>query len=425
MEKLVITGGHPLAGRVRVAGAKNAVLPLMAAALMVEGETVLEDVPALEDVSTMLQVLAHLGTETHYGAPGRLHLTSPAKGEGEVAAPYDVVRRMRASFLVLGPLLACRGRAEVPLPGGCAIGGRPVDLHLKGLAALGAEVSLTQGMIRARARRLTGAHIYLDFPSVGATENILMAASLAHGETVIENAASEPEVVDLANFLCAAGARIRGAGTGVIRVNGVSGLRGLRHTVIPDRIEAGTFMVAAAITGGSVTVENIVYEHLKPVAAKLTEMGCAVELSDAGDAIRVTATGTLKATDVKTLPYPGFPTDMQSPFLALLTQARGTGVVTETVFENRFLAVPELKRLGANIRAEGRTAVVEGRTPLAGAEVTAPDLRGGAALVLAGLAAEGETSVTRLEHLARGYERLAEKLVGLGAQVKRVNVTNV
>lgn len=420
MKKLVITGGRPLHGRVRVAGAKNAVLPLMAAALMVEGETVLEDVPALEDVKTMLEVLAHLGIEARYSAPGRLHLHSPARAGDEVTAPYAVVRRMRASFLVLGPLLACRGRAEVPLPGGCAIGGRPVDLHLKGLAALGAEVTLGQGMIRACAPRLQGAHIYLDFPSVGATENILMAASLARGETVIENAASEPEVVDLANFLAAAGAHIKGAGTSVIRVTGVSELRGPHHTVIPDRIEAGTFMVAGAITGGSVTVENAVYEHLKPVVAKLVEMGCHVEVSAGGDAIQVTAGDALKATDIKTLPYPGFPTDMQSPFLALLTQACGTGVVTETVFENRFLAVPELKRLGADIRAEGRTAVVEGRTLLAGAEVTAPDLRGGAALVLAGLAAEGVTGIRCLDHLDRGYERLVEKLTGLGAQVERV-----
>lgn len=405
-------------GRVRVAGAKNAVLPLMAATLMLEGETVLEDVPALEDVATMAQVLRHLGVDVRHSAPGQLSVTA-APG-GEVAAPYELVRRMRASFLVLGPLLACRGRAEIPLPGGCAIGSRPVDLHLKGLAALGAEVALDQGTIVARAQRLRGTHIYLDFPSVGATENIIMAASLAAGETVLENAATEPEVVDLANFLNAAGAQIKGAGTNVVRIRGVAELTGPRHTVIPDRIEAGTFMVAAAITGGSVTVENVVYEHLKPVAAKLMEMGSTVTPVEEGEAVRVEAGPHLKATDIKTLPYPGFPTDMQSPFLALLTQVQGTSVVTETVFENRFLAVPELNRLGARIRTEGQTAVVDGKVRLVGAQVKAPDLRGGAALVLAGLAAEGRTVITNLYHLERGYAGLEEKLKLLGADIRRV-----
>lgn len=418
VEKLVITGGYPLQGKVRVAGAKNAVLPLMAATLMLTGETVLEEVPALEDVDTMVQVLAYLGIEARSDVPGQLCLKPAA--EGVVAAPYELVRRMRASFLVLGPLLACRGRAEIPLPGGCAIGTRPVDLHLKGMQALGAEVVLNQGTISARAGRLKGCHIYLDFPSVGATENILMAATLAGGETVIENAAVEPEVVDLANFLSGAGAKIKGAGTSIVRVKGVKELRGTRHSIIPDRIEAGTFMVAAAITGGSVTVENVVYEHLKPVVAKLMEMGCSVSVLESGDALRVDAPSGLKAVDIKTMPYPGFPTDMQSPFLALATQTQGTSVVTETVFENRFLLVPELKRLGANVRTEGRTAVIEGKTPLTGAKVKAPDLRGGAALILAALVAQGETEVHNLYHVKRGYENLEEKLAGLGARVRLV-----
>jgi UDP-N-acetylglucosamine 1-carboxyvinyltransferase len=326
---------------------------------------------------------------------------------------------MRASFLVMGPLLARRGRAKISLPGGCAIGTRPIDLHLKGFEALGAQIELGHGYVEARAPQgLTGARIYLDFPSVGATENILMAASMAKGQTILENPAEEPEIVDLANFLNAMGARIRGAGTNVIRIEGADELRGCTHTVIPDRIEAGTYMVAAAMTDGDVYIENALTEHLKPVVAKLKEAG--VKIEEDTDGVRVTGTGTLRSVDIKTLPYPGFPTDMQAQFMALTTIARGTSVVTETVFENRFMHVDELKRMGANIKIEGRSAVVEGSARLLGCPVKATDLRAGAALVLAGLVADGQTEIGYLHHIDRGYDNLVAKLQGLGANILRV-----
>ncbi|HWQ61878.1 MAG TPA: UDP-N-acetylglucosamine 1-carboxyvinyltransferase, partial [Negativicutes bacterium] len=334
-------------------------------------------------------------------------------------APYELVRKMRASFLVMGPLLARAGQARISLPGGCAIGTRPIDLHLKGFEALGAEIVLGHGFIEARTRqRLKGARIYLDFPSVGATENIMMAACLAEGQTILENPAEEPEIVDLANYLNAMGARIRGAGTNVIRIEGVRELKGTTHAVIPDRIEAGTYMVAAAITGGDVWLENALTEHLKPVTAKLKEAGVAIE--EKIDGVMVRGTATVKSVDIKTLPYPGFPTDMQAQFMALMTVASGTSVITETVFENRFMHVDELKRMGASIKIEGRSAIVEGVANLTGCPVKATDLRAGAALVLAGLVAEGKTEISCIHHIDRGYEDIVGKLTSLGADIARV-----
>lgn len=415
MEKLIISGGRKLSGSVKISGAKNAVLPIIAATLLGSSPSELEEIPNLEDVSTIAEVLSHLGVKVSFG-PGTLSVDSTDITSCE--APYELVRKMRASFLVMGPLLARRGQARISLPGGCAIGTRPIDLHLKGFEALGAEIVLGHGYIEARAaRRLVGARIYLDFPSVGATENIMMAASLAEGQTILENPAEEPEIVDLANYLNTMGAKIRGAGTNVIRIEGVKELRGTNYAVIPDRIEAGTYMVAAAITGGDIWLENALTEHLKPVTAKLKEAGVAIE--ERIDGIRVQGTGTLKAVDVKTLPYPGFPTDMQAQFMSLMTVASGTSVITETVFENRFMHVDELKRMGANIKIEGRSAVVEGVSTLTGCPVKATDLRAGAALVLAGLVAEGQTEIGCIHHIDRGYEDIVTKFQNLGADIKR------
>lgn len=407
-----------MSGKVTVGGAKNSALPAIAACLLTSGECVIEGVPDLVDVRIMLDVLAELGVRAEIG-PGSVRI-----GAREIAtheAPYELVRRMRASFLVMGPLLARVGRARISLPGGCAIGSRPIDLHLKGFEALGAEISMGYGSIEAVAPNgLTGAHIYLDFPSVGATENILMAATLARGTTVIENAAEEPEIVDLANLLNSMGARIRGAGTNVLKIEGVDSLGPTVHTIIPDRIEAGTFMVAAAITGGRIRVENVLAEHLKPITAKLREAGAYVEEEDAS--VVAGADERLRAVDIKTMPHPGFPTDLQAQFMALMATARGTSMITETVFENRFMHVDELKRMGANIKIDGRSAVVEGVEQLTGAPVKATDLRAGAALVLAGLAAEGETELMYVYHIDRGYEKLESKLSALGASIVRRTV---
>ena len=418
MEQLVIHGGNPLRGRVKIGGAKNAVLPIIAAALLgSRGVSVLDDVPALEDVYTISSVLRSLGVKADYAAKEH-RLTIDASRIETVSAPYELVRKMRASFLIMGPLLAREGHAEISLPGGCAIGTRPIDLHLKGFEALGAEIDITQGAIHASAPHgLKGARIYFDFPSVGATENVMMAASCAEGQTILENPALEPEIVDLANYLNVMGAHIRGAGTNQIKIDGVPGLKAAGYTIIPDRIEAGTYMVAAAMTGGDVFIENAISEHLKPVVAKLTEAGAQIEEDIAG--IRVRADGSMKAIDLKTLPYPGFPTDMQAPFMAMLAVAEGTSVVTETVFENRFMHVDELVRMGAQIRVDGRTATVEGGRVLKGAAVRATDLRAGAAMVLAGLVAEGETRVGYIHHIDRGYDDLVAKLVALGADIRR------
>ncbi|MDN4592761.1 UDP-N-acetylglucosamine 1-carboxyvinyltransferase [Polycladomyces subterraneus] len=419
MEKIIVRGGKKLKGRVKIHGAKNAVLPIIAASILASrGEIVIHDTPLLEDVKTITQLLQSLGAEAKL-EEGSAHIR--AEKLTTTQAPYDLVRKMRASFLVMGPLLARKKHARIPLPGGCAIGSRPIDQHLKGFEAMGAEFEIGQGFIEGRVPdRLRGARIYLDVASVGATENIMMAAALAEGRTIIENAAREPEIVDLANFLNAMGAQVRGAGTGTIRIDGVDFLRGTEYTVIPDRIEAGTYMVAAAITRGEVFVEGAIPDHINPLIAKLREMG--VHVLEGENGVHVRAEGKLQPVDVKTLPYPGFPTDMQSQMMALLLTADGNSVVTETVFENRFMHVEEMKRMGAKIKINGRSAFIEGGHPLSGAEVKATDLRAGAALVLAGLAAEGTTVVTELHHIDRGYVQLVEKLQALGADIKRVKV---
>ncbi|MHB1127139.1 MAG: UDP-N-acetylglucosamine 1-carboxyvinyltransferase [Bacillota bacterium] len=414
MDKIVITGGTSLEGKITVGGAKNAVLPCMAATLLTEEPVILHDIPHLTDVITMCDVLGELGAKIEWVEDGNSLLINCANIVS-AEAPYEYVRRMRASFLIMGPLLARTGWARMSMPGGCAIGSRPLDLHLKGMAALGAKVSIGHGQIYAQAGKLAGAKVYLDFPSVGATENIIMAASLTKGITIIENAAEEPEIVDLANLLNSMGARITGAGTNIIKVDGAVSLHGTSHGVIPDRIEAGTYMVAAAATGGNVLVDNVITEHLKPVVAKLKETG--VEIQEEGSGVRVRSHGIFAASDIKTMPYPGFPTDMQAQMMAMMTRGQGTSVITETVFENRFMHVDELKRMGANIKIEGHTAVVRGVHALTGAPVKATDLRAGAALIIAGLVAQGETEITGIHHIQRGYDKIVPKLRGIGAQI--------
>lgn len=418
MSKFIVRGGKRLTGSVRVNGAKNSVLPIIAASLLgEEGESVIFDAPPLDDVMTINKVLGVLGAQTTY-----LNETIRVNAQNieSCEAPYEYVRKMRASFLVMGPLLARMGYTRISLPGGCAIGTRPIDQHLKGFEAMGAEISLGQGYIEAKIDgRLRGAKIYLDVASVGATENIMMAATLAEGVTTLENAAKEPEIVDLANYLNAMGAKVRGAGTGVIRIEGVEKLVGAEHTVIPDRVEAGTYMIAAAITGGNVYVEGAIADHLGPVISKMQEMGVTIEPDENG--IRVIADRPLRSVDVKTLPYPGYPTDMQSQMMALLMVSEGTSVVTETVFENRFMHVDEFKNMRAQIKVDGRTAIITGGTKLVGAKVTATDLRAGAALICAGLVAEGTTEVSGTHHIDRGYVNFAEKLSKLGADIYRVS----
>lgn len=420
MEKLIINGGNALKGRVKISGAKNAVLPIIAATLLgQDSPSRLEEVPNLDDVQTITEVLKKLGVKADFN-PDKNTLTVDSSEIASCEAPYDLVRKMRASFLIIGPLLARYGKAKISLPGGCAIGTRPIDLHLKGFEALGAKIEIGHGFIEATAPEgLKGARIYLDFPSVGATENLIMAASMAEGNTVIENPAQEPEIIDLVNYLNVMGAKIRGAGTNVIKVEGVKRLTGRNYTIIPDRIEAGTYMVAAAMTKGDVYIENAISEHLKPVIAKLKEAGVIIEENI--DGIRVKCDVVTKAVDIKTLPYPGFPTDMQAQFMAMLAVSEGTGMVTETVFENRFMHVDELKRMGANIKIDGRTSMVEGVPTLTGCQVKATDLRAGAAMVLAGLVAEGETKIGYIHHIDRGYDNLVSKLIGLGANIRRVD----
>lgn len=419
MEKLVINGGKPLNGRVRVSSAKNAVLPIIAATMLASTPSRLVEVPHLEDVHTICEVISALGVKVTKDEANQ-EIRFDASEITSTEAPYELVRRMRASFLVMGPLLARRREARISLPGGCAIGSRPIDLHLKAFEALGATIEMGDGYVLASAPEgLKGNQIYLDFPSVGATENVIMAASMAEGKTIIENAAEEPEIVDLVTYLNSMGADIRGAGTNVIRIQGVKELKGATHTVIPDRIEAGTYLIAAAMAGGDVYVENALSEHLKPVVAKLKEAGVTVQ--EDVDGIRVISDGNVKAVDIKTLPYPGFPTDMQAQFMAFTTIAKGTSTVMETVFENRFMHVDELKKMGAQIRIEERRAIVDGVPKLKGTEVRATDLRAGAALVCAGLAAEGVTKVTQLSHIDRGYDNLVGKLKGLGADIVRVD----
>ncbi|WHY72190.1 UDP-N-acetylglucosamine 1-carboxyvinyltransferase [Fictibacillus enclensis] len=418
MEKIIVRGGRRLEGSVKVEGAKNAVLPVIAASILAsKGTSTIKDVPTLADVYTINEVLRYLNIEVKF-ENGQIKVD--ASGTLKTEAPFEYVRKMRASFLVMGPLLARVGIARIALPGGCAIGSRPIDQHLKGFEAMGATVKIGNGFIEASIDgRLKGAKIYLDFPSVGATENIIMAAALAEGTTIIENVAKEPEIVCLANYINSMGGKVVGAGTGTIRIEGVEELNGAEHAVVPDRIEAGTYMVAAAITGGNVLVEGAISEHLRPLIAKMEEMG--IEIKDEDKGLRVIGPKELKPVDVKTMPHPGFPTDMQSQMMALLLRASGTSVITETVFENRFMHVEEFRRMNGDIKIEGRSAVINGPVSLQGAEVAATDLRAGAALVLAGLVADGYTRVTELKHIDRGYVRFTEKLRDLGADIERVN----
>ncbi|KOP77827.1 UDP-N-acetylglucosamine 1-carboxyvinyltransferase [Lysinibacillus sp. FJAT-14745] len=424
MEKIIVTGGQKLQGKVRVEGAKNAVLPILAAALLAsKGENVIKEVPNLADVFTINEVLKSLNAAVTYIPEDNTVYIDTTK-ELSSEAQFEFVSKMRASILVMGSLLARNGYARVALPGGCAIGSRPIELHLKGFEAMGAKISFGHGYVEAKAEgRLKGANVYLDFPSVGATENIMTAAALAQGTTVIENAAKEPEIVDLANFINSMGGRVIGAGTNTIRIEGVDTLYGTEHHIIPDRIEAGTFMVAAAITKGDVTIENAVPEHMTALIAKMREMG--VEITELDEGIRVRAPKTLKAVDIKTMPHPGFPTDMQSQMMALMLTAEGTSIITETVFENRFMHVEEFRRMNAGAKIEGRSVFIEGPVNLQGAEVMATDLRAAAALILAGLVSEGVTRVTKLHHLDRGYVDFHGKLAALGAQIERVPLEEV
>ena len=421
MAKFLVQKSGPLTGEVTISGSKNAVLPIMAAALLTEEKCTIMETPALRDVDVMCQLLESLGAEVEDKLEDNI-VEIEAKTISQNEAPFELVKKMRASILVIGPLLARTGTAVIPLPGGCAIGKRPIELHLKGLRALGVEIkeeSGTQGPLEAKVDRLVGNDIYLDFPSVGATEVIMMTAAVAEGTTVIENAAQEPEIVDLANFLNKMGAKIKGAGTATVKIDGVEKLHGVSHQVIPDRIEAGTFMVASVITKGNILIRNILPDHVKPVTAKLRECGAEITMTEEGMIVRGDVNPII-STDIKTLPYPGFPTDMQSPFMALLTVAKGPSVVIETVFENRFMHVAEFNRMGANINTQGNCAIIPGDKQLQGAQVVATDLRAGAAVVLTGLVAEGTTEVSDIYHIDRGYENFVEKFRGLGATILRI-----
>ncbi len=417
MTKLVIEGKTRLQGVVKISTAKNAILPIIAATLLTGEECQLDEVSDLEDVKTMKEVMDSIGVDINCDKD---KLTvNPGKIKGN-EPPYELIRKMRASFLIMGPLLARTGKVKISLPGGCAIGSRPIDLHLKGFAAMGASISLGHGYIEAQTQgRLQGKSIYLDFPSVGATENIMMAACLADGITIIENAAEEPEIVDLANFLNKMGAKVRGTGTDIIRIEGVKELNGVSHTAIPDRIEAGSFMVAAAASGGDVLIDYVIPDHMRPITAKLKEMG--VHIEEYERSIRVKSTGIFNSVDIKTLPYPGFPTDMQAQMMAAMCSAEGTSMITETVFENRFMHIDELKRMGAKIKVHGRSAIIEG-TPgiLTGSKVKATDLRAGAALLIASLCAEGQTEISDVYHIDRGYVSIEDKFSKLGAKVYRI-----
>ncbi|HHV94151.1 MAG TPA: UDP-N-acetylglucosamine 1-carboxyvinyltransferase [Firmicutes bacterium] len=415
MAKLLIRGGNPLKGTVEISGSKNSALPIIVAACLAEGESVLENIPRDIDVYTICKILQELGAEIWFDEQNRLHV-NPERLESHQAS-YDLVRRMRASFYVAGLLLARLGKAEVPLPGGCALGSRPVDFHLKGFQALGAKVSIEHGYVKAEADELTGTKIYINRSSVGTTINLMLAASKAKGTTVLENAAKEPEVVDLAIYLSSMGARIRGAGTDVIRIDGVEKLRGTEYVIISDRIEAGTFMVACGITGGELVLTNVVPEHLRSTIMKCEEAG--MEIEEDINSIRVRAQGRPAAVDVETAPYPGFPTDLQQPFAAMMSIADGTSIIRETIFD-RFRYVDELRRMGADIKVERDTAIIRGVPELTGAQVEATDLRAGAALVLAGLAAKGETEISGVELIDRGYEHLDVKLKKLGADIERI-----
>lgn len=416
LDQLLITGGNQLKGTVQIDGAKNSALSIMAASLLSSEISILENVPRLKDVYSMIEVIKILGVQVEWKDESTLLINPDDFNNYE--APYDLVKTMRASFLVMGPLLARLKRAKISLPGGCAIGARPVDFHLKGFRALGADITTEQGYIRAEVKKLKGNDIYLDFPSLGATENIIMAASLAEGLTTIENAAKDPEVIELGNFLNKMGAKIEGLGSDIINIQGVKKLHGVHYTIIPDRIEAGTYMVAAAITRGEVEIKNVNAYYLKSCIVKLEEAGIPVDIQE--DSIFISDPDTIKSVDIKTMPFPGFPTDMQAQFMALMTIANGTSIITENVFESRFAHTGDLRRMGADIRIEGRNSIVKGVKKLSAAPVMASDLRGGAALVLASLVADGTTEISRIYHIDRGYVKLEEKLRKLGADIRRV-----
>ena len=419
MDKFVIRGGNPLLGTIKISGAKNSALPCMAAAILTEDEVILENIPQVRDIETERKLLESMGAEVELGYGRAQHRTSiKCAVLSDPVAKYEIVKTMRASSLVLGPLIARTGMARVAMPGGCAIGGRPIDLHIKGLESMGAVITQEHGYLEARAERLRGAHIVFDKITVTGTEDLLMAAALAEGESLFENCAREPEVTDLAALLNAMGAKIEGAGTSTIKIKGVARLHGARHRINPDRIEAGTYLMAGAITGGDLNIDCCNPEHLGALLTKLEE--CGVKLEIGKENVRVHSGGTLKAADITTEEYPGFPTDMQAQYMALMTQAEGTSIVTENIFENRFMHVGELSRMGANISVQGRSATVRGGTQLQSAAVMCSDLRASAALVLAALVADGESILDRVYHMDRGYERLEEKLRGVGAQIRRM-----
>ena len=420
MDQIIVKGGQKLKGKVRVEGAKNAVLPVLAGALLAaSGKSIIKEVPNLADVYTIQEVLKSLNASIEY-FPEKNEMVIDSSDTLSSEAQFEYVRKMRASILVMGPLLARNGFARVALPGGCAIGSRPIDQHLKGFEAMGAQITFGNGFVEANVNgRLRGAKIYLDFPSVGATENIMSAAALADGVTIIENAAKEPEIVDLANYINEMGGRVVGAGTDTMRIEGVKELHGAEHYIIPDRVEAGTFMVAAAITEGDVIIENAVPEHMAALISKMGEMG--VDIREEKEGLRIRASRPLRSIDIKTMPHPGFPTDMQSQMMSLMLTATGNGILTETVFENRFMHVEEFRRMNASVKIEGRSVIMEGPSKLQGAEVSATDLRAAAALILAGLAADGITRVNQLQHLDRGYVNFHSKLAALGADIERVS----
>lgn len=417
MEQYIIKGGNPLVGEVEIGGAKNAALAILAAAIMTDEAVHIENLPDVRDINVLLEAIREIGATVERISPTEVRIVGATIGN--ITVEYEYIKKIRASYYLLGALLGKYKNAEVPLPGGCNIGSRPIDQHLKGFRALGASVDIIHGAVVAKAEELRGKHIFLDMVSVGATINIMMAAAMANGYTTIENAAKEPHVVDVANFLNSMGANIKGAGTDVIRIRGVEKLHGTSYSIIPDQIEAGTFMCAAAATMGDVMVKNVIPKHLEATTAKLEEIGCQVEEFD--DAVRVVANKRLKRTNVKTMPYPGYPTDMQPQFAVALTLAEGTSIITESIFENRFKYVAELVRMGADIKVEGNTAIVNGVEKLTGAQVSAPDLRAGAALVIAGLAAEGITIVDDIVYIQRGYERFEDKLRALGAEIEKVS----
>ncbi len=415
-ERFLITGGIPLHGTVVIDGAKNSALSIMAACLLTSEKCILENVPQLKDVYSMIEVIKTLGVKVEWKGNNTLYIDSDDFNNFE--APYELVKTMRASFLVMGPLLARLNKAKISLPGGCAIGARPVDFHLKGFRALGADIITEKGYIQAEVKRLKGNDIYFDFPSLGATENIMMAASLAEGITMIENAAKDPEVIELGNFLNKMGAKVNGLGSDIITIEGVKRLKGVKYRIIPDRIEAGTYMVAAAITGGKIKIDNVNPSYLKSCIVKLEEAGIKVEVKE-DDNIIISNTDAIKSVDIKTMPFPGFPTDLQAQFMALMTIANGTSIITENVFESRFAHAGDLRRMGADIKVEGRNSIIKGVKKLSAAPVMASDLRGGAALILASLAAEGTTEISRIYHIDRGYVKIENKLSSLGAKIKR------